>query len=136
MTIIADAIIGIQAIVATVTGIREAPSEPPEQLATFPFSVCYPGSGEFEELTSGCMDGQHTIRLELHVARKNLRSDYLDLIDFVETIPFALLNDKTLGGTVDINERIRYSFEPLGWNGMETIGWRFEIQCKTRTALT
>ena len=136
MTLIADVITAIQDIVTGISGIREAPAEPPEELSVFPFAVCYPGTGEFEEKTAGCMVGEHIIRLEIHVARKYLRTDYLNVIDYVETIPLALLNNKTLNATVDINERIRYSFESLGWNGMETIGWRFEIACRTRTALT
>jgi hypothetical protein len=126
----------IQADVDAITGIRGAPSEPPDVIPVFPFAVCFPGSGTFEQETRGCMEGDHTIILEIHGARKNLRSDYLTIAPYGDTVAEKLLADEDLSGTVDVLQRMRYTFGPMEWNGLPTIGWRFEIDVHTKEPFT
>jgi hypothetical protein len=128
MSDVDDVIKGIMDIVGAVSGIRAAPDYPPESINVFPFAVCYPGTGRIIIEPAGVMKGLHEIVLEIHVARKDLSRDVQAAIPFVDSIPLALCGDVTFGGTTSTWGAIRYQFMPLGWNGVETIGWRFWIE--------
>ena len=124
-----EAAIGaIQAIVGAVSGIKGAPDYPPESLGVYPMAVCYPGDGDVEIKVAGEMQGLHNIVLEVHAARKNLKTDVDALIGFGDTIPAALLADTTLDGAVDTFGGMSYRFGGMSYNGMDTIGWRFTLR--------
>lgn len=137
MSTIQEIVAAVQTVVGGITGIRQAPAEPPDSMAAFPFAVCMPHRGHYQQDTPGCgIAGEHIIRLEIHTGRKNARTDYLAIIPYVDSVPAALLANTDLSGTVYVNEAITYEFGPLTWNGLPTIGWRFDLHFRTRAALT
>lgn len=131
MTTVLGAVQAIQDVAITVTGIKQAPDYPPEQINEFPFALCYPGSGSFGDGPAGSRLGLHTIILEIHTARGQLPYAVAAVIGYGDAVTAALLSDRTLARAVDcINGPITYTFGPLGWGGQDTIGWRFSIPVK------
>lgn len=134
MATLDDAISEIQADIRAITGIRAAPDYAPEQMNVFPFSVVYPGSGEFISDVPGVMRGLHSITIELHIGRKDLPRDIQSAMPYVQSIPNKLLKaiattaGDRFGSTIDTFSRITYEFGPLDWGATQTIGWRFHIE--------
>jgi hypothetical protein len=118
----------VATIVRGVSGVRGAPAAVPEDIAAYPFAVTYASGGVWEFGPAGDKKGLHSVTVELHVARKELPRDVAKAMPFGDTIPNALMRDPTLGGTASTFGRIRYSFGPLGWGGMDTIGFRFVLE--------
>jgi hypothetical protein len=129
MATLQEAISQIQAEVKGISGIREAPETPPDQINQFPFAICFARTGEYRIGPAGVMTGIHTIVLELHVARKDLTRDVPTAMKYAKSIPLAIiaaLFEGTLTAIATLGT-IRYEFGPLGWGGAETIGFRFYI---------
>lgn len=130
MATVYDAIKEIQDIVGAISGIQQAPDEPPEQMNVFPFAVCYAASGEYIWHHKASMRGNHNIHLEIHLARKDLPYDVKAAMAYCQNIPLALFNATKFGVTltaVKNIDRIEYTLGPLGWGGTATIGFRFVI---------
>jgi hypothetical protein len=130
MATLQEAISQIQAEVKGISGIREAPETPPDQINQFPFAICFARTGEYTIGPPEMMTGTHTIVLELHVARKDLTRDVPAAMKYAKSIPLAILmavmnHTPTAFATL---ERIRYEFGPLNWGATETIGFRFYIE--------
>lgn len=134
---LAEAIDGVIDIIAGVSGIKSAPSSPPETLNIFPIAIVVPSAGTWEFGPVGEKKGLHNIVVMVHVARKDLPKDVASSRGFGDTIADALMSDPTLGGTVSTFERISYEFGDMEWGGVLTLGWRFVIQnVKIRSAIT
>lgn len=120
----------IQTQVRAVTGIRKAPDEPPEQLNYFPFAVCYARTGELRIGPPDLLHGVHEIWLEIHVARKDLARDVTAVMPYGDSVPDAIFGAYADGTftTMDAMGNIAYSFGPMAWGGVDTIGWRFRLQ--------
>lgn len=132
-----DVIANIQDTLGVLTGIRGAPDAPPEQINVFPFIVVYPTGGEWIFGTAGEKKGLHDVVIELHVARKDLPRDVVTALGYAESIPNAIMKDPTFGGYASTFGSIDYDFGPLGWGGMETIGFKFTIRrLKMMSAIT
>jgi hypothetical protein len=129
---LADAITQIQAVIGALEGIKAAPAAPPEQLSgEFPFSVCYPGEGDWNEAVAGLKQALHTIIVEIHLQRGDLPSDVTAALAYADSVPNALfkaLGTDRLGGTISTFSGIHYVFGALDWGGMTNIGWRWSIQ--------
>jgi hypothetical protein len=126
-----DLILSIAQIVRGISGIREAPDYPPEQMADFPFAVVYPGDGRhMGHALAGAVGLKKwvgSVIVEIHVGRRDLPSTVASLLDFADSVPNALLADPTLGGKCDTFGEIKQSFGELGWGDTPTIGFRFVI---------
>lgn len=129
-------------IVATVSGIREAPDYAPEQLNSFPFAVAFPSEGTHQFSVPGERLFLGNIILEIHVTRTDLPNAIMESIGFGDTIPNALFAfTKTAGslplnGTCDTFENITQTFGELNWGDTQTLGYRFTItNIKARTNL-
>ena len=132
MATLATVIDEIQNDLATISGIRAAPHEPPDQMSAFPFIVCYPVSGEWNSDIPGSKKGLHNIVVELHIARKALPRDVAAALVYCDSIPNMLLKAVSPTGDLFNNsistfERITYRFGNLGWGDTATVGFRFEI---------
>jgi hypothetical protein len=112
-------------IVGAVSGIREAPDYPPEQLNDFPFAVAFPGEGTHQFGVAGERKMLANVVLEVHVSRIDLPSAVENSIGFGDTVPNALMNNVTLNGTADTFESILQTFGVLNWGDTQTLGWRF-----------
>ena len=136
MATLQEAIDRVQALVGALSDIREAPDEPPETMAVFPFAVAYALRGRWDFPSASWAIGYHTIILELHVARVDLARDVQQSMAYSESIPNALIGDITLNSTVDTITSISYTYGPLGWGDVKTFGWRYEIEVKQKRAVT
>lgn len=120
----------LQGVVADISGIRAAPVYPPDAMSVYPFAVCYARSGVYQIGPPEVMTGLHTVVIEVHVARKDLARDVAGVIGYADAVPaaiFAALADGTLTSTLTI-ATIRYEFGPLGWAGVDTLGYRFYLE--------
>jgi hypothetical protein len=136
MTIV-QAIAAIQDTVGAVTGIRVAPDYAPDNLSIFPASVVYPRTGTIDSGPAGNMKALHNFVIEIHVDRMNLQKDLARVIPFGDSIPEALLDDPTIDGTISTFGVIDYTFGPMTWGDIPTIGWRFVVNaCKLQTDIT
>lgn len=134
-----DLIIGaIQDKAGALSGMKGAPDTPPESINQFPFSVCYPGSGEWSPQSAGWMKGLHTIICEIHVSRADLSTGVAQAIPYGQLFANALLSDLRLNNTVDTVRAIRYSFARLQWGGSgeSHLGWKFEVDVKVEPTYT
>lgn len=132
MSTLQDAINAIQAKARALPGMRDAPNEPPEQPGMFPFAISYPDAGDWTGIGETFKQGMHTVRTDIHVARKDLPRDYLRLVPYADSFPNALLGDVQLGDSVTaIVGGIAYEFFSADWgNGVVTIGLRFRTTVK------
>ncbi len=121
------AVLRVQTDMLTVEGIRMAPAYPPEQMSAFPFAVAYLKSGIWEKSIPSLITSKHVIAAQLHIARKNLPMDIKAAMFFAYRVAQALLDDQTLNGQVLVIERIPYTFGPLGWGGVDTIGFEWTL---------
>lgn len=127
---LAAAIADIQSKALTLSGIKAAPVNPPESANVFPFVVSYARSGEFAP-GAGWANFHHTIYTELHVSRQILSVAIETVLPYAESFAGVILADPQLSGTVQEVRAVRYTFGRLNWNGIDTIGYRFEIDIKT-----
>ena len=132
-----DAIIALQGLVSEIDGIRDAPSEPPEKITTWPFAVAFPGDGEWIFGDASYDTGLHTLILQIHTARKDLPRDVLGIIDYGELVREKIrsnsnifLPDTTGAATVSAVIGLRYTFGFLSYGGVPTLGWAFEVDIK------
>ena len=120
----------IQDQVGAISGIRGAPDEPPDSINAFPFAVAYVESGEYLIGPPQVMTGLHTIIVELHVARKDLKRDVAQVMLYAKSVPnaiFAAHADSTFTAFQTLTG-IRYEFGPLDWGDLQTIGFRFRLE--------
>ena len=127
------AVDNLTTLTASLTGIRQAPSAPPEQATAFPFAVVYPSSGTASGGPLGGIfrDATHGIVAEIHTARKYLPKDIAAIQGYYDLFITALQADPTLGGAVKLTTQLDYQFGGLGWGGVDTIGWRFTVTVRT-----
>ena len=124
-------------IVGAVSGIREAPDYPPEQLGDFPFAVAFPGEGTHSFGVVGERKFLGNVVLEIHVSRVALPIAVENSIGFGDTIPNALLASPTLNGAADVFESVVQTFGELNWGDTQTLGFRFIVtNIKARTNIT
>lgn len=124
-------------LVGSVSGIREAPDFPPEQLSDFPFAVAFPGEGTHKFGVVGERMFLGNVVLELHVSRVDLPVAVQNSIGFGDTIPNKLMANPTLNDTADVFENVTQTFGELNWGDTQTLGYRFTItNIKARTNIT
>jgi hypothetical protein len=127
---VSEAISALQTKVMTLSEIKAAPSEPPEEMGQFPFAVAYPKSGAFRLESAGFGTYLHTLICEIHMARIMLPRAVAQAIPYIESFAGLLIADPTLSGSVTAVNAVRYEFGRLSWAGEEHIGVRFEIDVK------
>jgi len=138
---LSGAVTQLQTLALTISGIKDAPVNPPESINVFPFVVAYPARGTFTGEGSGTIRGLHTIYTEVHYARTLLGAAVNSATAMVETYADKILANPTLAGTVDTilmsadGQPFTYEFGRLEWGGLETIGIRFAITVKIRRSI-
>lgn len=132
----ADACDRIMAICRAETWIVQAPNDPPGAAIQFPFAALFPGTGTSKRAGSMRTD-VHQIRLEIHWAFRDLPRATGDAKDHLEALLDALWTDPTLNSTAStiVNE-ISYSFGPLLWGAVETMGYVVTIPVKIQPSQT
>ena len=130
MATLQDAIDQIQGQVAAISGIRSAPTEPPDKPGAFPFAVCFTRSGVYQIGPPEVMTGLHVICVEVHVARRDLPRDVRAVMAYAKSIPdkiFSALKASSLTAISTFGD-IRYEFGPMAYGGQDTIGFRFLLE--------
>jgi hypothetical protein len=125
------AIARVQVLAGQITGIKQAPTSPPEQAAMFPFTVTYARTGTETPQSAGWSVSLHTLVCELHCQRTILPLAVAQALPLYEALAVKLLADPTLAGTVQAINQLRYTFGQLEYGGVQTIGYRVEIDIKT-----
>jgi hypothetical protein len=129
-----DAIIAAQTIVKATAYIDYAPDMPPEQASVFPFSVCYPDSGQFTLNQVGWSTDLHKLILEIHYAQTLLAPVIHKAVTQMPLIVQALFADPTWGGAIDtISGPVEYLFGELEYGSKKTIGTQLTIPIKIQT---
>lgn len=124
-----DSVIGeLQGRIANLTGIRSAPTEPPETINFFPFVVAYPESGIISRMDYHRKKELHNVAIEVHLARKDLPRDYDNAMSYYDNIVNEIVEDPTFGGYAETFDEVTYEFGELGYGNTQTIGWKFIIQ--------
>jgi hypothetical protein len=134
-----DAIAEIVDELQTIQEIRRVPDEPPENNEQFPFAVVYPLTGLYTQGPATLQKGLHSVNIELHVARKDLSRDFVQVMGLIDEIPYQLqkrLNDGEWSNLATIGD-IEYTFGPLSWAGVDTLGVTYTITgVKVETEIT
>lgn len=139
MSDLQDAVYEIAASMREVSGVKNAPNEPPENTENFPFVAVFPGTGEIEALARGDKKGLHNIDIELHVKRKDLPIDMRVATPFIDKIADQILSDRQNNNYTHINTfgAITYEFAPLAWGATQTLGYRVTVNnVKLRGTIT
>ena len=126
--------------IRSLSGIKVAPTEPPEDMSNvWPFVVGYPQAGSFLEVPNGVRRGLHDIVIELHVSRNDLPTAYDLAIPYVDSIPNLLMSNAQDGwdGAISTFGEITYEFGALDWGDIKTMGVRFIVHdVKIQTAVS
>ena len=136
MSTLQDAIEAVQDAVLSVSGVYNAPDSPTGVTGgSYPFVLTTADVGEWAFGAPGEAKGLHSIRTELHFPFKGLAWTIEKCMEYSDNIPLALMKDSTLGGVIDTFESISYTFGPLGYMGIDTIGFAWTLNnVKIRTA--
>ena len=125
---LANAVAAVQDIVGAISGIRGAPDTPPDQINMFPFSIAYPTSGDWRRTRIGTREGVQSIAVELHFSRTGLARDVAEALPYGDSVVEALLANLSLSGAIFDLNNISWTFGPMKWGGIDTIGWRFILK--------
>lgn len=139
MSDLQDAVYEIAASMREVSGVKNAPNEPPENTENFPFVAVFPGTGLIRAEGHGDKTGLHNIDIELHVKRKDLPIDIRIATPFINSIANQILSDRQNGNYSHINTfgDITYEFSPLMWGATKTLGYRITVNdVKLRGTIT
>lgn len=121
----------IMNVIAGLTGIHQAPTNPNETQNDFPFAVCYYASGNLGAGPTGTRKSLHNIVIDLLTNRMNLPADLEILDPFIDSIPLALIqqvsgNGQRFSNTISTFGEITIQFIPsVEYAGVQCIGYRF-----------
>lgn len=135
---VTEAIGRIQDLWLSIEGIRAAPDEPPERLDPFPIAITFERTGVVDltkNYSHAFAPESGSIWSELHIARQDnlslaVKAAYPFRVQFLR----ALQGDPDLADFVMLVKQIRWTFMPMEWNGLPTIGYRFELDFDTELA--
>ncbi len=131
MALLKNAVAEIVDELQTIGAIRLVPDEPIENNnEQFPFAVVYPLTGLFIPGPATLMKGLHSINIELHVARKDLPRDYVQVMNLIDEIPYQIMKLRKDGLLTNLETfgAITYIFGPLSWAGVDTLGVTYTIE--------
>jgi hypothetical protein len=126
MTTLTTVLTAIQTAMGALSGIKFAPDYPPENAADFPFVTTYVDTFRGVLKPAGDFTMLYNIRVELHVAKKDLPEDIQHLLAYPEIVANCLF--KTLRDNLLAHEGIEGSFGAMSWDAIETIGFYWVIQ--------
>jgi hypothetical protein len=124
------AIQDLQDKLLSLSGMKSAPDSPPEGAGAFPFAVTYERTGTLTLNSYGWSTDIVTLWCEIHVSRAILPRAVEQAMSFRDPLLKLIIADPTLGDTVSTVLELRRVFGRLEWGGIETVGYRFEIDIK------
>jgi len=132
---LSGAMLQIQAVARAISGVKSAPDQISDSMASFPFVVTFPRRLE-DHAQQSWDKSLWTVYTEIHVARGLVGDSVTTAAGLIEDLRDGLNADPTLNGTVDtIVYPIVATFGELEWGSpaTKTIGWRCEITFKINT---
>jgi len=126
-----NAIAKIAAIVAGVSGIRQAPTYPTETQSVDPFAITYVYNGTVNAGVIGSKKMLLSIAVDLYIPRLDLARDMATLTPFLDLITNALLGQVSgsgglFSGSITTFERLDIEFLPnMTYGAVTMIGYRF-----------
>lgn len=112
------------------SGMREAPANTLDKAPALPFTRTIPGAGALKLTTVGFATGIHTLVTEMRMNYNRINANERQVLEYVRAFAKLVLNDPTLGGTVDHVQGMRYEFGDLPYGDTEAFGLRWEIDVK------
>lgn len=124
----------------SISGIKYAPENAPDNIAAMPFAVVYPARGQILAEGAGQSRNIHLVFVEFHFSRVLLPSALALATAVIEPYGDLLVNDPMLGGACDaipmgLNENILYEFGWLEWGTVKNLGVRLHVPVKIRRAV-
>ena len=101
----------VQDLALTVTGIKQAPDSIPSKLGGGITVVTYPESGVVGSNSAGWSTELHTIALDLFVPGSDYGQTYKFGSPFLAALLRKLIQNPTLGGTVQTYDTLTYTFD-------------------------
>lgn len=135
---LADTILAIQTVIATVDGVRAAPEYAPDRLPPGIFSVALPSSGLWRVEPARTMRGLHSIEIDIICPRIDLPKTLQSIIPLGDAVALALITDllsdsSLIRASCDTFGDITYRFSTSINLGSQTdpayySGWVFTMQ--------
>lgn len=122
--------------------VLQAPDQPPENMAAFPFVITYPITAQPSLMANGYTKVLYTLAVEFHLARGILPSQVAVAEGMLPRAMNLFLASTTLSETVDTVESsegmIRVRFGRLSYGGQREvhIGFRIEVPIKITGQVT
>lgn len=135
MTLLRSSIGEIQTLIAGLAGVRQAPTDPRDELNVFPFAVCFPNTGSSVARPIDDQTALHNLTLEIHTARKSLTRDMTTLYPYPELVANALYGNNGKWSNFNSVNNITYELTSGVWGSIQTLVYRFVVQIKIREAL-
>ena len=130
---IVTAITEIVTVLRGVSGLKNVPINPPEQMNYDTYAVVYPERGSIDVAPIGTRESLHNIAIDVLTTRTDLARDMARLEPFLDTIPNALLSEMTDSGDIFSNSietfgALTYAFISTDYGGTPVIGYRFVME--------
>ena len=130
---IVTAITEIVGVLRAVSGLKNVPINPPEQMNYDTYAVVYPEQGSVDVAPIGTRESLHNIAIDVLTTRTDLARDMARIIPFLDLIPTALLSEMTDSGDIFSNSietfgKLTYSFISTDYGGTPVIGYRFVME--------
>ena len=116
-------------------GMRSAPATPPDSINFYPFGVIYFMRGRWFGNDATWKTSDNTFAIDIHLARLPDIGRVLETYaEYPETLAQAIVSDETLNDTVTHVNDVRGALQRLNYAGIDTIGYRMEIDCTMKSS--
>lgn len=131
---LAGAITQLQVISLACSGMKAAPATLPDNMSAYPFTICYPGSGELNCEGYDATRAIHNLTLDFHAGPITMRGLSMNTgIPILEELHRRIALDPTLGGNVStLVFPIVYQASEFDWGQQKSVGFRLTIPVKIR----
>ena len=127
------ALAAIVDVVASVSGIRQAPLHPTETANVYPFAISYIINGEVKAGAMGTRKHLVNIGVELLTARKDMARDFALITPFIDSICAAFLAEVSdsgdrFGSTISTFDTVKYDYiDSKDYAGVTVVGYLFTL---------
>jgi hypothetical protein len=124
-----DAIYEVAAAMREVSGVKDAPNEPPESTDNFPFISTTPGTGSYVH-EAGVKKGMHDINVDLYVERKDSPLDFRRATPFIDRIVNKIFTKQKNGTWTSFSTfaDVDYEFTTFLWADQPLLGYRIVLR--------
>lgn len=121
----------VQALAAKVralTGVRNAPDDPPDTALAYPFAVTYFQSGTWRGDDATWKTAPQTYAIDLYLGRYPDAGRALAAgSEYPEQLGQAIVSDENLALAVTLVSEVRCRFSRMNYIGIDCVGYHFEV---------